>query len=75
MRKELTAKWNRRDARGAGIRIIGPNTAGIVNSDNGMILGPYEPGYKKVKPGSVAICAQTGMINPQAFPYGTSIMG
>ena len=57
-------------ARGAGIRIIGPNTAGIVNSDNGMILGPYEPGYKKVKPGSVAICAQTGMINPQAFPYG-----
>ena len=56
-------------AREAGIRIIGPNTAGIVNSDNGMILGPYEPGYKKVKPGTVAICAQTGMINPQAFPY------
>jgi acetyltransferase len=56
-------------AREAEIRIIGPNTAGIVNSDNGMILGPYEPGYKKVKPGAVAICAQTGMINPQAFPY------
>jgi acyl-CoA synthetase (NDP forming) len=56
-------------SRGAGIRILGPNTAGIVNTDNGMILGPYEPGYKKVKPGAVAICAQTGMINPQAFPY------
>jgi acetyltransferase len=56
-------------ARGAGIRILGPNTAGVVNSANGMILGPYEPGYKKVKPGTVAICAQTGMINPQAFPY------
>jgi acyl-CoA synthetase (NDP forming) len=56
-------------ARGAGIRIIGPNTAGIVNSANGLIPDPYEPGYKTVKPGAVAICAQTGMINPQAFPY------
>ncbi len=36
-------------AREAGIRIIGPNTAGIVNSANGLILGPYEPGYEKVK--------------------------
>jgi len=57
-------------AKRAGIRILGPNTAGIVNSANGFIPDPYEPGYKKVKPGSVAICAQTGMINPQAFPYG-----
>jgi len=56
-------------ARQAGIRMIGPNTAGIVNSANGLTPNPYEPGYKKVKPGAVAICAQTGMINPQAFPY------
>jgi len=56
-------------AREAGIRIIGPNTAGIVNSANGLIPDPYESGYKTVKPGGVAICAQTGMINPQAFPY------
>ena len=56
-------------ARKAGIRIIGPNTAGIVNSANGLTPDPYEPGYKKVKSGTVAICAQTGMINPQAFPY------
>jgi acetyltransferase len=56
-------------AREAGIRVIGPNTAGIVNSGNGLMPDPYEPGYKNVKPGAVAICAQTGMINPQAFPY------
>ena len=56
-------------ARQAGIRMIGPNTAGIVNSANGLIPNPYEPGYKKVKSGAVAICAQSGMINPQAFPY------
>jgi len=56
-------------ARKSGIRIIGPNTAGIVNSANGLTPDPYEPGYEKIKSGSVAICAQTGMINPQAFPY------
>ena len=57
-------------AKKAGIRIIGPNTAGIVNSANGLTPDPYEPGYEKVKSGAVAICAQTGVINPQAFPYG-----
>ncbi len=56
-------------ARQAGIRIIGPNTAGILNTANGLAPVPYESGYEKVKPGAVAICAQTGMINPQAFPY------
>lgn len=56
-------------ARRTGMRIIGPNTAGIANSANGFIPDPYEMGYEKIKPGAVAICAQTGMINPQAFPY------
>ena len=56
-------------AKKAGMRIIGPNTAGIVNSANGLTPDPYESGYEKVKAGGVAICAQTGMINPQAFPY------
>ncbi len=56
-------------AKKAGIRMIGPNTAGIVNSANGLTPDPYESGYEKVKAGAVAICAQTGMINPQAFPY------
>ncbi len=56
-------------AREAGIRIIGPNTAGIVNTANGLMPLPYETGYERIKPGSIAVCAQTGMINPQAFPY------
>lgn len=56
-------------ARRARIRIIGPNTAGIVNTANGLMPLPYETGYEKIKPGSIAVCAQTGMINPQAFPY------
>jgi len=56
-------------ARHAGMRIIGPNTAGIVNVSNGLNMCPYEAGYYKLREGSVAICAQTGMTNPQAFPY------
>ena len=56
-------------ARQWGIRIIGPNTAGIVNTSNGLNPCPYDAGYYKLRQGSVAICSQTGMTNPQAFPY------
>jgi acyl-CoA synthetase (NDP forming) len=56
-------------AQRTGIRIIGPNTAGIVNTANGLNVCPYDAGYYKLREGSVAICAQTGMTNPQAFPY------
>jgi acyl-CoA synthetase (NDP forming) len=56
-------------ARQRGIRIIGPNTAGIVNTSNGLNPCPYDAGYYKLRQGSVAICSQTGMTNPQAFPY------
>ena len=56
-------------ARERGIRIIGPNTAGIVNTSNGLNPCPYEAGYYKLRAGPVAICSQTGMSNPQAFPY------
>lgn len=52
------------------LRIIGPNTAGVAHPAKGLIPNPYEMGYEKVKAGAIAICAQTGMVNPQAFPYG-----
>lgn len=56
-------------ARELGIRIIGPNTAGVLNTANGFNPCPYEAGYHRIRPGRIALCAQTGMINPQAFPY------
>jgi len=52
-----------------GIRIIGPNTAGVVNTSNGFNPCAYEAGYYRIKKGPIAIGAQTGMTNPQAFPY------
>lgn len=59
-----------RIARLGHLRIIGPNTAGVANPSKGLIPNPYEMGYESLKEGAIAICAQTGMINPQAFPYG-----
>lgn len=52
-----------------GVRVIGPNTAGIANNLNGLNPCPYDAGYAAFKKGTVTICSQTGMINPQAFPY------
>jgi acyl-CoA synthetase (NDP forming) len=56
-------------AKKSGLRIIGPNTAGVVNTANGFNPCPYEAGYYRLRQGATAMCAQTGMINPQAFPY------
>jgi acyl-CoA synthetase (NDP forming) len=52
-----------------GIRIIGPNTVGVVNTGNGLNTCPYDPGYYTLKKGSISIFSQTGMTNPQGFPY------
>jgi len=62
-------------ARSRGIRLLGPNTAGVVNTANGFNLCPYKGGDYTLKRGSVAICAQTGMINPQAVPYRGPSLG
>lgn len=56
-------------AQQAGMRIVGPNTAGIVSPATGVVPCPYETGYERIKPGPVAIGAQTGIISPQAVPY------
>lgn len=56
-------------AREWGVRIIGPNTAGLLNNLNGFNPAPYDAGYYRIKKGGVTICSQTGMINPQAYPY------
>ena len=56
-------------ANSLGVRIIGPNTAGVANAMNGFNPCPYDAGYYRFKKGTVAICSQTGMINPQAYAY------
>ena len=56
-------------AKSFHLRIIGPNTAGVVNTANGFNPCPYEAGYYKLRQGGTALCAMSGMINPQAVPY------
>ncbi len=64
-----------RIARAGGIRIVGPNTAGILNTRNGLNPCPYlTPGHK-ISMGPVSLGAQTGLVNPQAFPYSNFPMG
>ena len=62
-------------AREYGMRIIGPNTAGVVNTQNGFNPSPYDAGYYRLRRGTVAICSQTGMINPQAVPFPELSLG
>jgi acyl-CoA synthetase (NDP forming) len=63
-------------AKKAGMRIIGPNTAGLANNVTGKFaLCPYECGYEKIKKGTISFITQTGIIALQAvpwadFPYG-----
>jgi acetate---CoA ligase (ADP-forming) len=52
-----------------GVRIIGPNTAGVVNTANGFNPSAYDAGYYRIRKGPIAIGAMTGMTNPQAFAY------
>ena len=56
-------------AKESGMRLIGPNTAGIANIIKGFNPCPYYAGYSDFCKGGVSICSQTGMINPQAYPY------
>ncbi len=57
-----------RIARNAGVRLIGPNTIGVVNPANGLVTTPYFTGYNKVRRGTVAYASQTGIVGAQALP-------
>ena len=51
-----------------GIRIMGPNTIGSVNTANGLITNPYRIGYNKIRRGGIAYCSQTGVSGAQCQP-------
>lgn len=62
-------------ARKPGMRIIGPNTAGIINTKNDLICCPYIMGKGKIRSGSIALCGENRMIGPHTFPYADSHYG
>ncbi len=55
-------------AERSGIRIIGPNTLGVMDTDSGLMTNPFI-GIGAVEKGDIAIGSQTGVIGPQALPY------
>ena len=52
-------------SRRTGIRIIGPNTVGLINTANGLVINPYLIDYASIRKGSIAYCSQTGIIGAQ----------
>jgi acetyltransferase len=49
-------------ARRRGMRLLGPNTLGILNNDTGLITEPYYIGTNKPLPGGICYCSQTGVL-------------
>ncbi|MEM3568642.1 MAG: CoA-binding protein [Candidatus Jordarchaeales archaeon] len=56
-------------ARRWGIRVLGPNTIGVLDAWSGVITNPYYIDYDSVRRGPVALVAQTGIIGPQAMSF------
>ena len=55
-------------ARSSGMRIMGPNTFGVVNSANGLATMPPWADNEKIEKGGIAVCGQTGSIGPHQIP-------
>lgn len=58
-----------RIAKAHGIRVMGPNTVGIFNSESWFTTIPYDRGYEYAKQGKLSIITQTGMYSPQAMAW------
>ena len=58
-----------------GMRLVGPNTIGLVNTANGLVPNPYLLEYDKIYPGGISIYGQTGLIGPQALPFEDTYYG
>jgi len=55
-------------AHSNGMRLIGPNTIGIVNTSNGLVTNPYLVDYDRIWKGSIAYASQTGFVGAQGQP-------
>ena len=57
-------------AKKSGMRIIGPNTAGMMSAPDSIISCAFECTFEKANnKGVVALIGQTGLVAPQAIPW------
>ena len=55
-------------AHGFGMRLLGPNTLGVLNTAHGLVTDPYPIGKNKPRAGGVSYCAQTGFLTFGVHP-------
>jgi acyl-CoA synthetase (NDP forming) len=55
-------------SRRNGVRILGPNTLGILNTRNHLVTTPYPIGYNKPAKGSIGYCSQSGLLTHGTHP-------
>ncbi len=55
-------------SRRNGIRILGPNTLGVLNTGNYLVTTPYLIGYNKPVKGSIGYCSQSGLLTFGTHP-------
>ena len=60
-------------AKRGGMRIIGPNTAGMMSAPDSLISCAFECTFEKANnKGVIALVGQTGLVAPQAIPWHES---
>jgi len=55
-------------SRRTGIRILGPNTLGVLNTSNYLVTTPYLIGYNKPLKGTISYCSQSGLLTFGTHP-------
>jgi acyl-CoA synthetase (NDP forming) len=55
-------------AHGYGMRLLGPNTLGVLNTAHGLVTGAYRIGSNKPPVGGVSYCTQTGFLTFGVHP-------
>jgi acetyltransferase len=51
-----------------GMRLLGPNTLGVLSTDYGLVTAPYSMGHNKPQSGGITYCSQTGFLTFGVHP-------
>ena len=55
-------------ARRYGLRLLGPNTLGVLDTASGLVTGPYFHSGNKPPGGGIGYCSQTGLLTFGVYP-------
>jgi len=55
-------------ARSGDVRVMGPNTTGVVCTSSGLVTAPYRIGYDRIWGGNITYTSQSGFVGAPAQP-------